>query len=89
MKTTMIILCLVFLFLSCNEFKTDTTSNSEENYGYVNWPNKNGAIKCNIEFPAQLISEFNLTLAAVSNGVSFFYKVPFDQNDNIKKGRLQ
>jgi hypothetical protein len=59
------------------------------NYGYDNWPGKSGVIKSNIELPTQLISKFNLTLAQGSKETSFFYKISLDENDQIKKGRLQ
>jgi len=37
----------------------------------------------------QFISKHDLTLAQGSTGKYFFYKVPFDESDTIKKGRLQ
>jgi hypothetical protein len=89
MKTTLVVLCLMFLFLSCQKEKTDTISEAEENYGYENWLGKNGIVKTNIEFPDELISEYHMSLASGVKGNYFFYKVPLYENDTIKNGRLQ
>jgi hypothetical protein len=62
---------------------------AQDKYGFENWSGKSGAIKSKIELPFQLISTQNLSLAEGSSGTSLFYKIPFDENDQLKKGRLQ
>ena len=88
MKTLMIITCIVFSFLSCQKGKPDTAE-TEENYGYENWPGKDGAVKTNIEFPGELISVYQMSLASGSRGSYFFYRLPLDEKDTVKNGRLQ
>jgi hypothetical protein len=89
MKTTMIIVCIMLSFLSCQKEKTDTTVETEENYGYENWPGKDDVVKTDIEFPNELISKYHMSLASGASGTYFFYKVPLYENDIIKNGRLQ
>lgn len=89
MKTAMIILGILFLLISCKNDSNVVLPDSTKDSEYKNWPGKDGIIKCNIEFPAQLISKCQLSLTVGSNGQSFFYKIPIDENDTIKKGRLQ
>lgn len=89
MKTAMIILGLLFLLISCKNDSTVVLPDSTKDSEYKNWPGKDGIIKCNIEFPAQLITKYQLSLTVGSNGQSFFYKIPIDENDTIKKGKLQ
>ena len=88
MNKRIINVCLIFIaFLtSCHE--NDNTV-VEENYGYENWPGKDGTVKSNIEFPAQLVLQYGLELTVGSTVASFFYKVPLADNDDLKKGRLQ
>jgi len=88
-KAEMIITCMMLLFFSCQKEETYTTVKTEENYGYENWPGKDGVIKTNIEFPDELISKYYMSLASGAKGTYFFYKVPLYENDIIKNGRLQ
>lgn len=92
-KIVVLTLTLIFSLMSCEEDKTgqpeNNSDNQENNYGYENWPGKNGAVKSNIEFPTQLISQYDLTLARGFTSNFFFYKLPLDENDTIKSGRLQ
>lgn len=85
----MIITIIMFSFLSCQKERTDTTVETEENSGYENWPGKDGDVKTNIDFPDELIAEYDMSLASVVKGTYFFYKVPLYINDIIKNGRLQ
>ena len=62
---------------------------AQERYGFDSWPGKSGVIKNEIELPSQIISTHNLLLAEGSSRNSFFYKIPLDENDQIKKGRFQ
>jgi len=74
---------------SCKNDNTVAPIDTTKNYEYENWAGKDGIVKCNIVFPSQLISEFGLSITVGSDGQSFFYKIPIDENDTIKKGRLQ
>jgi hypothetical protein len=61
----------------------------DENFGYEKWPGKSGAVKHKIDFPKQLITQFNLELSAGSKKFSFFYMIQLKNEDNIKNGRLE
>ncbi|MGD8779169.1 MAG: hypothetical protein PVH88_09450 [Ignavibacteria bacterium] len=81
------IMGIIYIIIITCCFLTDTFA--QERYGFENWPGKSGVIKSAIELPSQLISTQNLSLAEGSRGNSLFYKIPLDENDQLKKGRLQ
>ena len=76
----------VIIVMSC--CLTDVFAQNKR-YDYENWPGKDGVVKTNIEFPDELISEYDMSLASGVKGNYFFYKVPLYENDIIKNGRLQ
>ena len=76
----------VIIVMSC--CLTDVFAQNKR-YDYENWPGKDGVVKTNIEFPDELISEYDMSLASGVKGNYFFYKVPLYENDTIKNGRLQ
>lgn len=78
-----IFVCLLF---SCSD---NSIIQSVNDHDRTLWPGKDGVVKCNIEFPSQFVLQYNLTLAAGAKGTSFFFKIPLDENDVLKKGRIQ
>lgn len=59
------------------------------NYDIENWSGKNSVVKDHISLPNNVIKEYNMTLTKGSRESSFFYKISLDENDRLKKGRLQ
>lgn len=87
MRFNLLGLLIIVSLFSCKD--DSIVQPNIKGYGYESWPGKSGAVKTNIEIPAQLITGYQLSLTVGSNGQSFFYKIPIDENDTIKKGRLQ
>lgn len=87
MKYKLLGLLILLSLFSCKE---DATVQPELiNYGYDSWPGKSGVTKTNIEFPGNFVSEYNLSLYNGSRGDSFIYRLPLDENDADKKGKIE
>lgn len=81
---------LILIILSLFSCKDDPTVQPEiVNNGYEFWPGKSGVIKTDIEFPGNFVSEYNLSLYNGSRGDSFIYRLPLDENDADKKGKIE
>jgi hypothetical protein len=89
MNEKVIRVCWMFLIVLISCQNSEVPATIEINYGYENWPGKTGTIKSDIPFPEQLIIQNKLELTTGSTGSSFFYKLPLDESDDLKKGRLQ
>lgn len=87
MKYYLFGLLTILSLFSC---KNDSIEQPEIiDYGYASWPGKSGVTKTNIEFPGNFVSGYNLSLYDGSRGDSFIYRLPLDENDADKKGKIE
>lgn len=59
-----------------------------KSYDYDSWPGKDGLVKTDIEFPAQLVSKYNLSLEPEYSGDSFTYHIALNNTDTQKAGKI-
>lgn len=80
-------LIAIFLIINALSFHMKALSQVVK-YDYENWPGKNSVSKNNIKINDNLVSNYKMKLAKGYNDSSLFYRIPLNENDSIKKGRL-
>jgi len=59
-----------------------------KSYGYDLWPEKDGLIKTDIEFPTQFISQYHLSLVSGYTACFFTYQIALSTTDTEKSGSI-
>src|SRR5574342_704526 len=92
MEMNKLVFLLTFLcLLGCGKqgsplfYKDDP---QDDNFGYENWPGKNGVIKGSIELPVDLFSGYELQLKPGFNDSTLRFNLPIS-DDSVKIGKLE
>jgi len=76
----------IVIIIICFSFNTD--AQILNNYGYENWPGKNGIAKTDVIIPHQLVSKYDMSFRRGSTETYLRYKIALNENDTIKNGYL-
>lgn len=75
--------CIFLLIITLRAFSQN------EDYLYQNWPGKGTDAKRGISVSDNLVEGYKLSLAKGYNDNSVFYRMPLNDSDTSRKGRLQ
>lgn len=88
-----LLLFLIFLCLFCCDqqgsslfYKDDP---QDDNFGYENWPGKNGVIRGSVELPVSPFLGYGLRLKPGFDDNTLRLDLPISDDDTVKMGRLE
>ena len=80
-----VIMIFVVMFISCEK---EVSIQNLENYGYDNWPGKNGDVKTDIEIADQFVTAYDMSLRSGSSETYLRFEIALNENDTTKQGYL-
>src|SRR3989304_7563968 len=75
----------IFLMIFCTVVNAQLDYND---FGYKDWPGKNGMVKPRIELPVTTFLGYDLQLTPTFNDSIIRFKMPISKDDTVKLGRF-